>query len=303
MADKVEYLTTNDMTNMNTSKAEVDKYVSEAKGLNEKAKEYTDLAQKVKDKTDMLKPFLGEDAKKKHAGATSRKDQKYLDARKELTALVEMGKKAVAALKQAKEKFEKDALKEAHVDALKQAKAKLDELVKLATKHGPDSAHLKKLHEEIKNCGDLNAKIESCKANVGKVTKEFKDFVNTNANLVKLVPLAKAAVEQIVKDNAKPWTVECDADVLKAAEKMSCKALPRVMADMKTMGLDAGGLRQIVENKVYDVWCSNSSDDRWVGEADVANRKFKFVAHYDHKAGGGKALKVGKAVGGYTKKG
>src|SRR5436190_21040595 len=120
MAEVKDALTSSDIANLLKSKGELDKSVGDVKKEDENAKEYKDLIANLNKKGPDIKKFL--DVGQKHVSNTSRNSQDYKDVRKDLTDLVNQAKKAINAMKAAKVKTEKDALKEGHIAVLAKAK-------------------------------------------------------------------------------------------------------------------------------------------------------------------------------------
>lgn len=192
----------------------------------------------------------------------------------------------------------KETLTTDHVKNLILSLAELNKLEAECKKEGESSDEYKTLLQQIKACGDLKAKIEICKAGIANMLLTDPAYGNIRKNLTDLVNAAKKALNAIKAFQKKPWVVTCNADVMKMAKSKSCAALPRVMSDIKTHGVDAGGLRPIKGN-VYDVHCSTAGNFRWVGVADPDKKKFEFKGAYDHPKSGGKKLVGGAAVNGY----
>lgn len=193
---------------------------------------------------------------------------------------------------------QKDTLTSDHVAALKQQNAALQKGMDAVRKDGADTDILKKCEEQLKAFGNFDAQIKVLEAQVGKIPLTNKDYLNVKANLTKAVDLAKKAYNAIKAEKTKPWTVEVNSKVSSWCSKHSETALARTVAEIKKVGLAAGGLRHIA-GKCYDVHCAKASDYRLVGLADEDNKKFKFDAVYRHAKGGGKEFVDGARVSAY----
>jgi hypothetical protein len=293
MANGKDTLTTNDIDNLAKSKAELDKLVAGVKALDAKSDLYKNLVATVGKKESALKKFLA-DGKKK-VGALARTDKEYLGLRKDVTDLIASAKKTTNAIIAARG----NPLTASHVDELKRMRGLLERFLGECRKKGPQVA--KSFIDAMAPYPKWKEKIAWCEANVGKVSQAHKDYQTLKAHMKKFVlagqKITSASDESVQKQLTKPWQVSCPSAVWDAAKKLKCESLRRVMAEFKTKGLKADGLKQ-VRGEVYEVICSASENDRWVGIGSLKTKSFAFLAHYEN-SDEGKVLKAGKAVSGY----
>ncbi len=184
MPDVKDALTSNDISNLVKSKEELDKLVKEALAANKDSQSVKDLTATVEKKMPAIKKFL--DNGKSKVAAVSRTDKDYLAVRKDLTELIVTAKKAMNALKAA----QSNPLKVEHVVLVKRMKGIVEKYLGDCRK-GSDPQAAKTLLAAIAECGNLNAKIAWCQANVGKVSQSHKDFQSLSSSLKKAMMLGQ----------------------------------------------------------------------------------------------------------------
>jgi hypothetical protein len=191
-----------------------------------------------------------------------------------------------------------DFLGSDHINGLKTQYTALQKGLETTRKEGEGTPQLAALEESLKTYGDMDAKLKELAPLAGKIELTDKRVVNLRANLAKATDDSRKAYTAIMAIKTKKWTVETNSKVASWVSTHSEPSLARVTGEIKTLGVEAGGLRKIVGN-CYDVHCTKASDYRLVGTADEANKKFKFEAVYRHPKSGGKEFVDGTRVSAY----
>jgi hypothetical protein len=155
MADTKDTLTENDINNVAKAKTDFAKILADAKQLDETSKAYKDLVAFVGKKPQSIAEFVAK--KKEHVSKTSRNAPVFTAAKKDANDILAAAKKAFNAIKAAKEKTTREALSEADVAALNQARTNLDKYVASCKVDGEKTEFYKSLMKAIADCGDIRA--------------------------------------------------------------------------------------------------------------------------------------------------